>query len=155
MAEPSAVIRRLLVPASVGWAVAIPSATWMATLAQPGIPAYLFALIVYAVGGAVCHQLPDRSFLLWGHQLPVCARCTGIYTGAAASALVTFAARRFAHRAFTVRTRLWMLAGGALPNAATLAYEWTSAAAPANLIRATAGFVVGAVVASLLIYDVD
>jgi len=51
----------------------------MATLAQPGIPAYLFALSVYAAGGVVCHQLPDRSFLLWGHQLPVCARCTGIY----------------------------------------------------------------------------
>ena len=31
----------------------------------------------------VCHQLPARSFHLWMPSLPVCARCTGIYLGAA------------------------------------------------------------------------
>jgi uncharacterized membrane protein len=155
MADWSGVIRRVLVGGSLGWAVAIPSATWMATLAQPSIPAYLCALLVYAAGGVVCHQLPDRSFFLWGHQLPVCARCTGIYAGAAAACLVALAARRFARGALAARTRLWMLVGAAVPNAATLAYEWTSGAAPSNGIRAAAGFVLGAVVASLLIYDVD
>src|SRR6516165_10596418 len=147
MGDPSGVIRRVLVAASLGWAVAIPSATWMATLAQPSIPAYLFALFVYAAGGVVCHQLPNRSFLLWGHALPVCARCTGIYAGAAAAALVALAARRRACGAFASGTRLWMLVGAAFPNAATLAYEWTSGAAPSNGIRAAAGFVLGAVVA--------
>ncbi len=33
------------------------------------------------VGYAVCHQLPDRSFFIEGAQLPLCARCTGIYLG--------------------------------------------------------------------------
>ena len=155
MADPSAVIRRVLVGASLGWAVAIPSATWMATLAQPSIPAFLFALFVYAVGGVVCHQLPDRSFLLWGRQLPVCARCTGIYAGAAAAALVALAGRRFARGTFARGTRLRILMCAALPNAATLAYEWMSGAAPGNAIRAAAGFALGAVVASLLVYDVD
>lgn len=34
---------------------------------------------IFAVGSLICHQRPDRSFFLYGHQLPVCARCTGLY----------------------------------------------------------------------------
>ncbi|MDD3394962.1 MAG: DUF2085 domain-containing protein [Anaerotignum sp.] len=33
------------------------------------------------IGSAVCHQMAERSFILDGKQLPVCARCTGIYSG--------------------------------------------------------------------------
>lgn len=33
------------------------------------------------IGSAVCHQMAERSFILGGKQLPVCARCTGIYSG--------------------------------------------------------------------------
>ncbi|MFT4031354.1 MAG: DUF2085 domain-containing protein [Siphonobacter sp.] len=29
----------------------------------------------------VCHRRPDRSFFWRGRQFPVCARCTGLYTG--------------------------------------------------------------------------
>lgn len=28
-----------------------------------------------------CHQLPERSFFIKGHQFPLCARCTGIFLG--------------------------------------------------------------------------
>lgn len=28
-----------------------------------------------------CHRIPERSFFIRGHQFPVCARCTGFYTG--------------------------------------------------------------------------
>ncbi|MBE7084377.1 MAG: DUF2085 domain-containing protein [Clostridiales bacterium] len=28
-----------------------------------------------------CHQLSDRSFHIYGFQLPLCARCTGIFLG--------------------------------------------------------------------------
>jgi len=34
------------------------------------------------VGYAICHQIPERSFHIHGQQLPLCARCTGIYMGA-------------------------------------------------------------------------
>ncbi len=30
-----------------------------------------------------CHRIPERSFFIKGHQFPVCARCTGFYTGLA------------------------------------------------------------------------
>ena len=29
----------------------------------------------------ICHRQPERSFFIKGHQFPVCARCTGFYTG--------------------------------------------------------------------------
>jgi len=35
-----------------------------------------------AVGSAVCHQDPAHSFLIYGRQMPLCARCTGMYLGA-------------------------------------------------------------------------
>lgn len=28
-----------------------------------------------------CHQRPDRSFFINGYQLPVCARCSGVFLG--------------------------------------------------------------------------
>lgn len=29
----------------------------------------------------ICHQIPERSFFLGAHPLPVCQRCLGIYLG--------------------------------------------------------------------------
>ncbi len=34
-----------------------------------------------AVGYAVCHRIPERSFFLGGHVLPLCARCSGTFLG--------------------------------------------------------------------------
>jgi uncharacterized membrane protein len=35
-----------------------------------------------AIGYAVCHRIPARSFHIGTYQLPLCARCTGMYLGA-------------------------------------------------------------------------
>ena len=35
-----------------------------------------------AMGFGVCHQIHTHSFFIGEHQLPLCARCTGIYLGA-------------------------------------------------------------------------
>jgi len=43
------------------------------------------------VGYAVCHRIPERSFIINNAQLPVCARDTGMF-GAALLGLVLFAA---------------------------------------------------------------
>jgi uncharacterized membrane protein len=37
-----------------------------------------------AVGYAICHRIPERSFHLAGRPLPLCARCTGTYLGSLA-----------------------------------------------------------------------
>ena len=35
-----------------------------------------------AIGYAVCHRIEERSFHVDGRQLPLCARCSGMYMGA-------------------------------------------------------------------------
>ncbi len=37
--------------------------------------------IVYSVSSLVCHQHPERCFIIVGRLLPLCARCSGIYAG--------------------------------------------------------------------------
>ena len=48
----------------------------------------------YLMGGVVCHQLPDRSFHPGGVQMPVCARCFGLYLGAGLGVLAAAGFRR-------------------------------------------------------------
>lgn len=45
-----------------------------------------FQRLADLAGSLVCHQLADRSFIIDGRQLPVCARDTGIYLGIFVSA---------------------------------------------------------------------
>lgn len=40
-----------------------------------------WGLTIYRAFSYVCHQIPERSFFIAGHQFAVCARCTGIYAG--------------------------------------------------------------------------
>ena len=40
-----------------------------------------------AIGYAVCHQIPERSFQTDGFVLPLCARCSGMYLGAVSGLL--------------------------------------------------------------------
>jgi uncharacterized membrane protein len=47
-----------------------------------------FASAIYQAFSFVCHQIPERSFHLSGHQFGVCSRCTGLYTGFAVAALI-------------------------------------------------------------------
>src|SRR5438067_12965322 len=88
MLPRAAVLRRAFVLAAVTWTVARPLAAASATAPHPSSMIYLFSFCVYLIGSIVCHQRPERSFHLWSAQLPVCARCTGIYAGAAVAAII-------------------------------------------------------------------
>jgi uncharacterized membrane protein len=122
---------------------------WVMLLAlAPLLPAPL-AAVVYGVGGVICHQLPDRSFHLQGVQLPVCARCAGIYVGAVLGWMSACRVRgpRLEALARDVRCARLALMAGALPTAGQVLFEqargWTSS----NASRAGAGMLLGLVVA--------
>lgn len=44
-------------------------------------PLDLWGELLWQIGYAICHQLPERSLFLGGYQLPVCARDTGTFLG--------------------------------------------------------------------------
>jgi uncharacterized membrane protein len=47
------------------------------------------------IGYAICHRIDERSFHLFGRQLPLCARCTGEFNAAALTLLfLGFASRQ-------------------------------------------------------------
>lgn len=54
------------------------------TLSRAGV---VTGALVYLLGSVVCHQRPERSFHRDGAQLPVCARCLGLYAGGALGVL--------------------------------------------------------------------
>jgi uncharacterized membrane protein len=143
------VLRRAFIAASIGWAILLVVAPWFASRPSRSVIVYGFAAAVYAIGSAICHQLPARSFHLWAAQMPVCARCTGIYAGAAVAAAL---AARPASRPFVgTRTSRVGLAVAALPTIATLAYEWTAGQTPPNWVRGLAGLPLGAMVAWIIL----
>ena len=37
--------------------------------------------LIYFFFSKICHQIPERSFFIYGKQLAVCSRCTGLYFG--------------------------------------------------------------------------
>lgn len=43
---------------------------------------------IYGGFAVVCHQLPERSYFIFGHKLAVCSRCTGLYAGFALTLLL-------------------------------------------------------------------
>jgi len=40
-----------------------------------------YGFLIYFIFSPLCHQIPERSFHIFGFQLAVCSRCTGIYLG--------------------------------------------------------------------------
>ena len=138
-----------LATAAVLWAGTLPLAA-LAADAPPGSPSSVFAIVVYAIGGVICHQRPERSFHLWSTQLPVCARCTGIYIGAAVGAVAAIAQGR-PMSAPTARSARLALIAAAAPAALTLVYEWTTGVTPSNELRALTGIVLGVVAAWVVV----
>jgi hypothetical protein len=170
-------LRRAFLALSIGWAALLPVAPLAASQPAPARFWYGLAFAVYSAGSFICHQLPERSFHLWSAQMPVCARCTGIYLGAAVAAVIAmvrlplsafaptaaadksplrgFGALRkpdttYAMHSSTRRARV-LLAAAALPTAVTLVYEWTTGDTPWNAIRALAGAPLGAAVAFVVV----
>lgn len=75
-------------PSAVPWNrwVLAPVALALAALSAPYLLTHHSAFVGFELQRAfalVCHQHPDRSFWIFGAPVAVCARCLGIYSGAA------------------------------------------------------------------------
>ena len=147
MRRTNHVVRYAFFAASVGWSAVLPATSLIASRAHAPALFYAAAAAVYGVGALMCHQLPARSFHLWTVQMPVCARCAGIYVGAAITSLVALVPRMREPRSVT---RLALLVA-ATPTLLTLAFEWWTGQMPANWIRAAAGLPAGAIVTALVV----
>jgi uncharacterized membrane protein len=75
---------------AVSWYGIAPAALGLVAIATPfflrSIPMLGFAL--QRGFALVCHQQPERSFFWFGGSVAVCARCLGIYLGAAVGLLM-------------------------------------------------------------------
>ncbi len=150
-------LRAAFVAAVVAWAALLVVAPWLASRPHASPIASAVILSVYGIGSLVCHQLPQRSYQLWTSQMPVCARCAGIYAGAVIGAVAGI---------FRLMPGGWpgsasgrdariALALAAVPTLATLLYEWATGEMPAHAIRAAAGVPLGLVVARLVVAAAD
>ena len=151
-------LRAALVAAAAAWVVLLVAAPFLASRPHASPLATVLILGVYGIGSLVCHQLPERSYHLWTAQMPVCARCAGIYVGAAVGAIAgAFRARGGRPGSAPGRNTLrpgivrLALALAVAPTLVTLAYEWSTGDMPSHAIRAAAGVPIGLVAAWLVV----
>lgn len=129
-----------LTAAALAWVVVLFAAPIL--LSRLGASTVITA--VYSGAHFICHQRPARSFTIAGVQLPVCARCSGLYVAGAAGALVALVVTGGRAPAGSRGLRI-ALALAAAPTAITVAIEWSGLAFPSNMLRALSALPLGAV----------
>jgi len=135
-------VSRWLAPGAVTLAVA-----WLLVIVVAPVLWVPVAGIVYAAGSLICHQIAERSFHLDGTQLPVCARCFGLYGGAAFGSVAGASARDFLDR-----SRRWTwTALAAVPTLVTGVLEWGFGWPLSNVVRAVAALPLGFAVAFVVV----
>lgn len=66
----------IFLSAAVLWCFLIILAPWLAS------EEHTFSSgLIYLFFSKICHQISERSFFIFGKQLAVCSRCTGLYLG--------------------------------------------------------------------------
>jgi len=116
--------------------LAAPRASRSAGTVQP-------AALIYAGASRICHQRPERSFQRAGVQMPVCARCSGLYLSGAAGTLLAWSRRGRRRPMRTTRTRGLVLIS-AVPTVATFMLEMSGMLPFSNATRAIAAAPLGA-----------
>ena len=132
-------------------AIAIAAIVWVVLLAAAPVLPVPLAGLLYAAGSLICHQIPERSFHYQGFQLPVCARCLGLYAGGAAGGLSAVAGVLVARVDPRITTRHIVTALAAVPTVATFVLEHGAGWRVSNATRALAGIPLGAAVAFVVV----
>jgi len=122
------------------WALTAGVVLWLVALLRT--PEWLFP-----VGSLICHQRPERSFFVNGHQLAVCARCMGLYAGSALAAPAALIAASSLARSQARRLAI----AAALPTAITWSAEFAGLAHFSNLARFVAALPLGAAACGLVL----
>lgn len=131
---------RKLLPAALTASAVI----WLALLlVAPMFPREAAGL--YESASRICHQKPERSFHVAGTQLPVCARCFGLYASGAAGAIGAWLLGRSRRGTPNPGHARLLFAAAAVPTVATVGVEWLGLAQPSNLGRMVAAVPLGAV----------
>jgi uncharacterized membrane protein len=91
-------MRALRIPSALklNWWMLVPLLLAGAALAVPYFLTHGFLTIGLALQRGftlICHQRPERSFWLFGGSVAVCARCLGVYLGAALGLLFRMSRR--------------------------------------------------------------
>jgi uncharacterized membrane protein len=107
-----------------------------------------FAAAIYKAFSFLCHQIPERSFHLAGHQFAVCSRCTGLYAGFTAAALVYPLMRSL--KSTETPPRIWLILS-AVPLAVDFALTYFSIWQNNHLSRFSTGALLGAVAVFFII----
>ena len=139
----------LVAAAATAWLLAL----WSAVLVSPrtGPARAAAAATVYLAGSLICHQRPERSFHYNNAQLPVCARCLGLYAGgcfgALAWALLSLTGKaRWIERVTMSNIPRLTLAVSALPTLISVALGLAGIWDGTNAVRATLALPIGATV---------
>lgn len=147
---------------SAGWLVALVAAPHVVAHAAADDPRWVPVLATYALGAVVCHQRRDRSFELDGVPMPVCARCTGLYGGAAIGAAVglltevwlgaAWRRRPFVERLSGIR---WLILSVAAPTAISVVAEMALNLTLSNTVRAIVALPLGGVMAWFVVVAIE
>lgn len=64
--------------------------------------------VYYLLFSLICHQKPERSYFIWEYQMPVCARCFGIYLGILLGTLIYPFFRKFSNTKIPKFKYIWI-----------------------------------------------
>ena len=128
------IVYALILPGSIAWVGAIFLAPYLKSRNSP------VGAFIYALFAPVCHQIPGRTFYIFGHPLAVCGRCLGIYLGFLFGTLLyPFGGRLSRVRLPKLRTFLVTSAPIAADTAANFLRLWSTT----NVLRMATGFLWG------------
>jgi len=104
--------------------------------------------VVYFVGSFVCHQQPDRSFHIDGGQMPVCARCSGLYLGAGIGVVLAGLRARTLRQVSRQASPVlrWVVLAAAVPMGLSVVAEVVGAVPSGGVLRAASAVPLGVAV---------
>jgi uncharacterized membrane protein len=107
------------------------------------------ASVLYLSFSFICHQIPERSFMISGHSFAVCHRCFGIYLGLFLGSLIE---NRFIHRSQQAR-RFYVLAS-IIPMLLDAVLPFTGLWSSTGISRFFTGLLFGSLISYLLVCGV-